>query len=191
MDGKLSGSTIPDAPADGTPYCHLNATWVPAPTTVTAVVTGDLTVPGALSVGGNANIVGNLLLGSTSAGAYKLDVGGALHAQSATIDGTLTAGTLAIGVMAVNGMTVTGPFVVTGPGTFHVNTTSTLVAVTANAAASPPAPQANTLLQLISADGAAGRLEMDGFGNNAQLTFRLAGNTALAPAALATTIGMG
>src|SRR5580765_7853775 len=32
VDGKISGSSIPDAPSDGTPYCRQNNTWSPAPT---------------------------------------------------------------------------------------------------------------------------------------------------------------
>ena len=77
VDNVLGDSnSLPDAPIDSTPYCRMNASWVPAPTTITASVLGDLVVPGNLSVGLNATILGNLRLGATSNGPYQLDVNG-------------------------------------------------------------------------------------------------------------------
>jgi hypothetical protein len=81
VDGKISGSSIPDAAADGTPYCRQNNTWVPAPTQLAASVAGNLTIPGALTVGQGANVTGD----STITG--RLTVHGAL-----VVDTTLTVG---------------------------------------------------------------------------------------------------
>jgi hypothetical protein len=87
VDGKLSGSTIPDAPSNGTPYCRMNSSWVPAPTTITASVTGDLTVPGHLTVGLTAIIDGSLQIGTTANAAYMLNVNGnGLFTGGITVD---------------------------------------------------------------------------------------------------------
>ena len=90
--GGDTGGGIPEAPADGTPYCRLNHDWTPAPTTLGGSVTGDLHVSG---------------------GVYSATV-------SATGDITglnlhLTGGTIDQGQGGVGTVTVSCQFLVAGP----------------------------------------------------------------------------
>jgi hypothetical protein len=106
VDGKISGSSIPDAAADGTPYCRQNNTWVPAPTQLAASVAGNLTIPGTLTVGQGATVTGD----STITG--RLTVHGAL-----AVDTTITSGgaaTFTGGILA----TPIGQGGATSPGSF-------------------------------------------------------------------------
>jgi hypothetical protein len=160
VDNVLGTSnSLPDAPTDGTPYCRMNASWVPAPTTVTASVTGDLVVPGSLSVGHDAIITGNLQLGATSNGAYQLDVN--------------------------------GPANFMGRGRFVIDSTSSWLTLTANPAA-VVTPQSNTHLQIIGADGANPRIEIDSYSSfGGQFTYRAAGGTYAAPLAILVNQNLG
>jgi hypothetical protein len=160
VDNVLGTSnSLPDAPTDGTPYCRMNASWVPAPTTVTASVTGDLVVPGSLSVGHDAIITGNLQLGATSNGAYQLDVN--------------------------------GPANFMGRGRFVIDSTSSWLTLTANPTA-VVAPQSNTHLQIIGADGANPRIEIDSYSSfGGQFTYRAAGGTYAAPLAILVNQNLG
>ena len=100
VDGVVGGGEdggIPEAPADGTPYCRLNHGWTPAPTLLTGNVVGDLHVSGGVYsatltttgdgiIGGNLHVAGGSIYGDAT-GLVK--IAGALNvAQAAVVTGT-------------------------------------------------------------------------------------------------------
>jgi len=78
VDAVLGDSnSLPDAPADGTPYCRMNNGWSPAPTTLPSQVVNSMSVTSVLSVGGIVVIPeGPVLIGTTAQSGYMLDIVG-------------------------------------------------------------------------------------------------------------------
>ena len=102
--GGTGGGGIPEAPADGTPYCRLNHAWTPAPTTLGGNVVGDLHVSGGL-------------YSATVSATGDITAGGNLHVVGGTIDqGQGGAGTIIISCqLAVLGATfLTGAVTASG-----------------------------------------------------------------------------
>ena len=204
VGGGGPGGGIPDAPADGTPYCRLNHTWTPAPTLLTGNVVGDMHVSGGL-------------YSATIATTGDTTVGAALHVVGGTIDqGQGGTGIIMIGCdCAVTGtLTVIGNASVVGSLSVAGNITG---AALNNLFASPPpignvlpntgiftttggtpftllnGPQATagagngTLFRIVSSVGGNSRASIETYANSQPAWIgRAAGGTPTAPLAVLT-----
>jgi hypothetical protein len=170
VDGKISGSSIPDAAADGTPYCRQNNTWVPAPTQLAASVAGNLTIPGTLTVGQGATVTGD----STITG--RLTVHGAL-----VVDTTLTVGGAATFTGGILGTPI-GQGGSTSPASFS----SVIVAPADIYSTIPGLPPGYTYGLRVAADPAtASNVFLDAWSATTGLNGRRASGTPSSPTGLA------
>ena len=170
VDGKISGSSIPDAPADGTPYVRQNNSWQPAPTQLAASVAGNLTIPGSLTVGQGAAVTGD----STITG--RLTVHGALAVDTNVTSGgtgTFTGGILASPI---------GQGGATQPGSFS----SLIVSPADIYGAIPGLPSGYTYGLRVAADpGVAAHLFLDTWGTATGYNARRASGTPTNPTGVA------
>ncbi len=175
------GNSLPDAPADGTPYCRANHGWVPAPTTLTGAIAGDMAVGGNLSVGGTSTLAGEVLIGTTVFSGYALDMVGALRTTgSATFGDVALAPRALIGPVTDAGYTLD----VSGKTRIVIDGVTSWLTITSNPATVPPPLLPNdTQLQFVGGDGQCSRTEYITYGDMAMLTFRKANGTGAAPTA--------
>ena len=187
VDAVLGDSnSLPEAPADGVPYCRANHTWVPAPTTLTGSVTGDMNVGGNLSVGGTSILAGEVLIGTTVFSGYALDMVGALRTTgSATFGDVALAPRALIGPVTDAGYTLD----VSGKSRIAIDGVTSCLTITSNSAAvPPPLLPSSTQLQFVGGDGLCSRTEYVTYGDMGILTFRKANGTGAAPTATAGNI---
>jgi hypothetical protein len=170
VDGKISGSSIPDAPSDGTPYCRQNNAWQPAPTQLAASVAGNLTIPGSLVVGQGATVTGD------SAITGRLTVHGAL-----AVDTTITSGGAATFTGGILGTPI-GQGGATTPGSFS----SVIIASQSIYNTIPGLPVGYTYGLRIAADPAtASNVFLDAWAAPTGLNGRRASGTPSSPTGLA------
>ena len=184
VDAILGDSnSLPDAPADGTPYCRANHGWVPAPTTLTGAVAGDMAIGGNLSVGGTSILAGEVLIGTNVFSGYALDMVGALRTTgSATFGDVALAPRALIGPVTDAGYTLD----VSGATRIVLNPNVSWLTITSNPATVPPPLLPNdTQLQFVGGDGLCSRTEYVTYGDMGILTFRKANGTGAAPTATA------